>query len=747
MSEVDVPEPENPELEKPLHDVEDEFDTDEDHALDAVGQFRASVTASADLSEHAANVQVTDALVRSVVADAKKGATNPFEAVSRNEPAPRLDALVARRDAILAGATDAEVGTAHAMFLEAVFGQDMSTVNERGAASDRLLTEMIHRVRGEAMPPSGDPKADAYVENLVSVWTTTDDTTFWKSMATAWDGSPITAEDAKSHLLFLRAVGDLTPPNLASESFLWRTPSAKLAVIEKITAAGGAAPDPNANPPGGIDIAAMYRQAASSTSLGKPVPRAVATELVRLALAELTGGVRRVAKVKVRSPREVVTRALAAETIPPKNDPKRDATIDRNTVRGKALELLSTTNRSMDKSAKTDTAIDLERALSQASVEENFREGRYDVGQVFDHLSDYLNLALNRRGGNTEAKRIAKLVSGSGLSDSLAKWSALYRAGTSDLTALSLALRDINDGAKLVVAGLGTPTDLDPVSQLSYALRIAIDAAGTEVARQAAELVTASNGGAKPEPGTPLGGACDAADTASSRGRARRAAVIARERPGGLGDFAAKMLKAYSDVSWAKAINSAATAWTTADGTDVATMLQSSTTLATALDAARKTLATASGGDRFIGSSVVDAIAFAVMDRITTLAATGGDVTTATRDALIAALATSTPPFADPPDLTTYWSNGKDTIAGKLPAGLTLDLTGRITAWAKSAAARPVNPSVLATQAFSVVQAVTDYRARIEAGTNTADDKAILLGLLDTVLFSMQTRMQALDTA
>jgi hypothetical protein len=738
-------------LDEGLDDVDDDIDDDESSTREEVEAFRDAVTASADQTESIANAQIAATLVQDVVAAAKKGATNPLEAISRPNPAPRLDALAARRDAVLAAATDDEVGAAHALFVERVFGQNVSAAPpaDRGALCDRLLTEMIHRIRGEAMPPSGDPQSDAYVQTLVDTWGKVDDKTFWESMASEWDDSPITADEAKSHLLFLRTAGDLTPPAEAKETYIWRTAATKLAAVEKIAAAGGAAPDPNAVPPGTIDIAAMYRQAANSTSMGKPVPREIATELVRLALADLVGGARQVAGRRVAEPiRETLTRRLRAETVPPGADQTTTKAVsDRNATRAAAADVLKTTFATPAKDSRDKTGVDTERALSDSSMAENYREGRHDLGEVFQHLSDYLDLALERvSGGSSEAKRISDVASKSGLADSLARWSALYAAGSADSGAIRDALGDIKIRAKSIVDSIAESSALDPVSQLTFAMRMSVDAAGVEVARQALELIAAANGGPKADGGTPLGGARDALETTSSRGRARRLAVAARERLGGLGEFATKTLKAYNGVPWAEAIKTAAAAWTTADQTDVPTMVQASATFATALDAARKTLAGASNGERYIGGNVIDAIAFAAMDRITRLAATGGEVTDADRDALVKALSTSTPPPVAPTDLTTAWSKGKDTIAGKLPSGLTLDLTGRIKAWSASAATNPVDKTVLATRTFSVVQAITDYRTRIDAGNNTPNDKAILLGLLDTVLSSMQARLQALDT-
>ena len=362
-------------------------------------------------------------------------------------------------------------------------------------------------------------------------------------------------------------------------------------------------------------------------------------------------------------------------------------------------------------------------------------------------MSEYLILTLKREsGGDAEASRISDLVSRSGLAGALGSWSELYAAGTTDLGDLQDALGDLKVRAKAIVDGSGQSTNLDRVSLLSIAMRGYVEAAGTEVARQAAELIAASIGGPKPDPGTPLGGALDAMDIASPRGRARRTAVIARERAGGLGDFAKKALKAYVGIPWAEAVKSAATAWTTADQTDVATMLQNSSSLASALDTAGTKLKNATGGDRYIGSSVIDALAFAAMDRVQTLAATGGEVTVAQRDALLKALSTSTPSLNDPADLTSHWSKGKGTIGGKLPSGLTLDLTGRIKDWAASVAAQPIDLSAISMRSFAVVQAVTDYRTRIEAGNNSLADKAILLQLLDTVLFAMQARLEAINT-
>src|SRR6266480_5762224 len=131
---------EDPALEDPgAEERDEELDREEE----ARG-FVAEVTASSKALEQVGNAELTGSMAQDLVVDARTPFTNPREAISRPSPNPRLDALIARRDAALATLTDADVSAAHITFVDQVLGVDLGTTGagDRGATADRLLARM-----------------------------------------------------------------------------------------------------------------------------------------------------------------------------------------------------------------------------------------------------------------------------------------------------------------------------------------------------------------------------------------------------------------------------------------------------------------------------------------------------------------------------------------------------------------------------------------------------------------------------
>jgi hypothetical protein len=99
---------------------------------------------------------------------------------------------------------------------------------------------------------------------------------------------------------------------------------------------------------------------------------------------------------------------------------------------------------------------------------------------------------------------------------------------------------------------------------------------------------------------------------------------------------------------------------------------------------------------------------------------------------------------------TAAWDDASGTDLKDLPAGLTLNLAGRLTAWKKAAwpSKGQPDPDATAEAAFDVAEAVADYRRRIQNtpdATTSAASKATLLQLLDAVVGSVSQRLAALD--
>jgi hypothetical protein len=728
---------EDPALEDPgAEERDEELDREEE----ARG-FVAEVTASSKALEQVGNAELTGSMAQDLVVDARTPFTNPREAISRPSPNPRLDALIARRDAALATLTDADVSAAHITFVDQVLGVDLGTTGagDRGATADRLLARMRALVQEKPVPPTGDANADAQLQKVVEQWKKLDDGPFWESLAAPWDGDPVTADGAKEHLAFLRVAGDLTP---LGDAMLWRTADAKAWAIDQIIQASSASPAASGEAAGGrIDIAAMYRRAGKLISLGKPVPRSIGVELVRIALAELSGGVKATVRRTPEPARDSVKRRLEPQQPPAGASPSEvQAANARNRARAAATDLLG--------AARTDTSlpknIDIGRVGSARLLGITARAGRAASGEMLAHsVADVVN-AIGRssgKGAGNVAKRAQAVVDKSGVVDAVAKWSDLYNAQTRDPAKLEQACGDLKVRLRAVVDGLNTGFNgMDPTESLAFGLLPTFEALVTEVGAETAELLS----GQAIETGTRLGGPRAATHAAGLQGRARNAAVIARDGKGGLSDFVSKQLASYTSKSWYADIKTAADAWTTADQTDLATMLAATSTFSTSLSSVRAKLSGLAADEAYFARNAIDALAHAVIDRLAGVTATGEslppgtDLPTLTK-ALDASLAT----FDAPANLASYWKTAKSGISG-VPDGL--DLSGCIAKWIAATQGDGAHDVVaVARTTYAVAEAVTDYRQRIESGSFKLADKATLLRTLDTILFTMSKRVAALD--
>src|SRR4051794_22625701 len=321
-SQVDDPEVNDP-------DEDEELEGEQSPLVEEVAD------SAADL-EQIAGEQLTDSLVQDVVSNGRSAAFNPMEAISRpDQKSARLAALTARRDSVLSSLTDADVSAAHVSFVDAMFGItfDSLAVTERGPAADRLLTQILYASKGQPLAP--DQGSQAALDKVVTVWKGVSDPAFWGSFASYYDGEAITVDGAKEHLAFLRIAGDLSP---LTQGFTWATESAKAFMVDRLIGASGATvPDNGGDSGGRIDIAEMYRTAATLATRGQSVPRTVAAELMRLALGQLAGGVESVARKPVEPARKSLERNLQPEQAQPGSDQKtQDAVRDRNVARAAA---------------------------------------------------------------------------------------------------------------------------------------------------------------------------------------------------------------------------------------------------------------------------------------------------------------------------------------------------------------------------------------------------------------------------
>jgi hypothetical protein len=738
MPDGEVPEIKDPFVEDPVEHPEE----DEEPGEAGGYRFAAQVAELATDMEKLADVQLTDKLVQQVIEAGRTAAQNPLEALrDPTKTSQRLDNLDQRRDQALAKISETSVRDAHASFLDVMFGLDVKGQDSEGRrkAADTLLTHLVYGVQGKPLPATMSSESSSSVQELARRFKGITELDYWMTLANAYDGDPVKLADLNEHMVFMGITGQMTP---LDRPFVWADANAVAWQVDQLIAASGANPvRPAGSATGSVDIAEIYRRAASLRYNGKPVPRSVVAELVRLALGELITGVRPSPRTVLTPGREPVLRALEPEAPPSGADPKTTADIaSRNRTRAAATDLLKLTARDTAGAGQPTGKATAAGTRSAEALRTMSRAGRNALGDLLRHQTNILSNAIRRSsGGSSIASTFEGLLKTADLATALDTWSSRYRSLNVDPAQLADTLADLKVRMKAVIDGLDVFSDplKNPGDASAQTIREILSAIALEVGFEANELLL----GGVIDTGTRLGGAIAAVDGTGLQGRSRKAAALARDGAGGLGEFVTDYLKTYTKAPWGAELKAAADAWSAADQKDMASLAKQTPLFVTAIEGVEQRMKTLTGEQRFMAQTTVDALCHAVRERLLGTIATGNpDALLGQFPQLAAQLEGHFTTFESVTDLPSYWSRVKNAISGTPPDGLAFG--DRLGAWQKVAFGQPpIDPPALAAVTYPVVEAVVDYRVKIEQGKNTPADKAELLRLLDTILATMEGRM------
>ena len=696
-----------------------------------------TVTAGAADLMTLASSQLTQVLESRVLQGSKQALQSPYEAISDvTSGSPRLDNLEKARDKALAGVTDNTAQEAHASFLEAMFGVDLSGLDDgkRRDSATTLLTHLFYSASGHTLPETLASPAAADVAAMVKEFAAFDDDDYWLTLADAYDGQPVSGLELEQHLVIMGLTVEMKP---LSAQFMWHNSATIALHVDELIQASGSSPLRGSSRTGApVDIAAMYRRASTLLAGGAQLPRAVAAELVRMAIAELRVGIQP-ERAALRTPtRKRLQPFLLPEPLP-------DNATSADTAAAKARNLVRTAAAELTAAAPYTgpTGSDILTQTFRATT----RAGRGYLTEIFNHqVADVRNAVLRSPGGSKTAATLDALVAKSGVAGAIDAWNAVYRSSERDPAKLQPLLADLTQRAKSLNADLAAAFPMSSGSgEIAAGVKDSVSVLATEIAYEATELITGRATAGPPR----LVGVTAVVETASVQGRTRLAATMARDGKAGLGDFVTKSLKAYATAGWCADLKAAADAWSVPDTRDFPSIAKATSAYvdAVTLVAAKVAKLTATAPDEaFLAQNAIDALSFAVLDRIQSLSTI--DPQTAKLNLLpqvssrVAELLTT---FDKPTNLASYWGKGKNMIKGKLPS-LNLDLQSKLATWQKAINASNPDRAAIAAATYPVIEAIVDYRARIENGKNSAADKVLLLRLLDTLVSSMKTRLAQL---
>lgn len=444
---------------------------------------------------------------------------------------------------------------------------------------------------------------------------------------------------------------------------------------------------------------------------------------------------------------------LSAETVPSDATPvERVGIAARNTVRRSALALADAT-----------AVVTTGPLRGKAQVQEDrvaARAGRGQLAPLLDYLvADSRTATATLAGGSQINKTVQRALDESGVRDAVSAWDALYGSGESDPTKLQGALDDLTKRvtklSRRLNAAFGQKMP-SPAQAAGLNVVSALSPLTSEIAAEAGELLEGHQSRSDP-----LAAPHALVDGMTAQSRSRAAAIAGRDQvvrngqlANGLGPYVVDALKAFSSKPWCTDLQASADAWSTASTRDYAQIAKATVDLTAKLDTAGQALDALPGGPdnpaRRTGRAALDAVAYAVQDRLLSLAQIDPQTAKLNMfDTLAGATdAQGNPtglnkwldPLELPTDVATYWSGQK----GKLKVPPTGGAFGAaLTAWGKASSATSPNSARIATATYEVVRVLSDYRRQVLATNDKSADSATMLNILDSIAAAVASRTSA----
>jgi hypothetical protein len=266
------PEGEDP-LSEPPEDPETEAETEAEEARSQADGFAARNAETArTIAATLAQVELSTLNCQNVELSQSEPIEVPDSAVADPAPDQRLTelegALTRSLDSVAANSDAAAKQYNITRYVAAFFG-----VAAIGAAAVVLLEYLTRSANGQPTDdlPQVPEATQQHVHDLVEQWKQQGDAAFWESLAAYLERYPgeLTTAD---QVLYLNYTIDLCPP---AQPFIWDSQKDKTAVVESLvaTAADGTA------------LPALYRALPNLTYQNTAIPRAVAADCARLAVA------------------------------------------------------------------------------------------------------------------------------------------------------------------------------------------------------------------------------------------------------------------------------------------------------------------------------------------------------------------------------------------------------------------------------------------------------------------------------
>lgn len=705
MTESSIIGPELDETEENLDKQDDDQDQSlDDELLKEQQEVSARVLESAQDLENLASERLYASLGGELSAAAANPASNTLEVINKT-PASDSRYSVLRRQVALESKT-APAPAARVDLLRTLLGHDltegMKAVDARNSATT-LLTHLAYAAKGAPLPElAASPAAQAVID-VGGQLSAMSDGAFWKLFADAHSGTVADPRDLQRQLAVMGMVHEFQP---LKSSFTWPTGDAVTLQVDELVAA--------AMQDGGyVDLSEMYARAGELTMNGQPIPRAVMTELVRMAVADIINGNKWKAG-SVRTPdMKTVEQLLGSEPA------DSQGATDRNSMRTSAKQLSERANGAVRTGDPTGRELATRASRGYLKESTEFLRSRLENGAI----------AMGRK-GKAVADSLHQAVDASRVLDALDMWSESYRAGEADPVKLKLLLDNVNTCGKNLDAELTKRfpnvniNGTDP-AQNALSFGKAMLTVYGEVAFEAAELLRPGG-----EVSTdPLAGPKTAANENTVRGDNRRAASKAINGEKGLLGFidAAVPAELRAD-SWVGTLRKAASDLNLAESRDANQVAKAAGAFVDALSSAKADLEKNwTPGAVFLGEGVIDSLATALGDKLATLGAADPGIATATADALadLKGFQQVAPTISDPVD---YWQTTLKSVKG-MPSD-TVDLPGKLKAWA-AATAPPVDPATLSATTYAAVDALITNRIAVLGSKQADGDKAILVRTLD----------------
>ncbi|MFL6127678.1 MAG: hypothetical protein ACJ73E_01255 [Mycobacteriales bacterium] len=197
----------------------------------------------------------------------------PNSAIADPEPDARLTELLTRLDSLTAASAksrDASKKYSCSRYLAAFFG--LSAI---GAAAVLLVEYLSRSSHDQPTDDITSIPADVLdqIRELVRTWKDQDEKAYWESLASYLEKNPA-ALTRLDQIVFMNYTIQLCPP---ARPFLWDSAKDKAATADKLVETSK----------GGADLPGMYRSVSALRYNDAPLPRAVAADVLRLALGWL----------------------------------------------------------------------------------------------------------------------------------------------------------------------------------------------------------------------------------------------------------------------------------------------------------------------------------------------------------------------------------------------------------------------------------------------------------------------------